>query len=74
MPDSSLDAPLAASLDEIAALFARGVCRFWKAQHSQPVQREQEKFADITLNQLAISAEDRPYVHSETPEQRSISQ
>lgn len=73
MEDTMPESSLAASIDEIAAIFARGVCRFWKRGHSQPVQQEQENSSDISLNQLAIPAEKRPCVHSKTPEQRSIS-
>jgi hypothetical protein len=46
---------------EIAALLARGVCRYWKATGFQQ---------NNNLNQLDITRNTRPYVHRKSRRQR----
>jgi hypothetical protein len=58
---------------EIAAIFARGVCRFRQRKQKVSEQENREEIPHIPLNQLDISMENRPCVHSEKTEQRRIS-
>ncbi len=49
------------TVDAIAEILARGVCRWWKNNWFQQ---------DNTLNQLDNSRNKLPYVHRKTPRQR----
>ena len=69
---SDQDQSHTSAVEQIAEIFARGVCRFWKQRHSRPVEQEDDNSADIPLKQLAIHTKNRPCVHSKTAPQRRI--
>jgi hypothetical protein len=58
---------------EIAAIFARGVCRFRQRKHRIQGEPIEEISSTIQLKQLDIPTENRPCVHSEKTVQRRIS-
>ena len=61
------------NITEIAAIFARGVCRFRQRKQKISEQENREKIPHIPLNQFDIITENRPCVHSKKTVQRRIS-
>ena len=71
---SGQDDALARDIEQIAEIFARGVCRFWKRRLPSSGGRGPHISAENGVNRLDNTAEIRPCVHSKQNTERRKSQ